>query len=556
MPEPPAIGDATWQVARAYHEASKHHVHRFARSPGRLDWAIQPEPFRQFAGAEWLKLPLASADRTPAYDRLFVPAGVSPREVTQASVGELFQYSLGITARRELRGSRWALRANPSAGNLHPTEGYLVCGPVEGVAAAPGVYHYAPDRHGLERRTSFSAETWQRLMAGFPEGSFLVGLSSIHWRMAWKYGDRAYRYCELDLGHALACVRFAAAALGWRAWVLEGIGDARIGRLLGLDRVTDYVAEERETAGPLIVVVPAHGGSAARPPHTLPADAVEQIASGQWLGKAHRLSSRQVAWQWVDQVSAACVKPETGPSGFLRAEQRPAWATPAASRQTPSAARIIRQRRSPMELDGRTGIPRATFYAMLGRLVAGAEAVPWDAMTWGACVSVGLFVHRVEQLPAGLYMLARRSEDVEILKGAMEPGFAWTRPDGCPEGLELYLLAAGDRRREATAANCQQEIAGQGAFSLAMLADWAKAAAPGGAWGYRRMFWEAGIMGQLLYLEAEAAGLRGKGIGCYFDELTHQVFRLRDGRFQSVYHFTVGRGLEQPEYVSLPPYSD
>ena len=24
-----------------------------------------------------------------------------------------------------------------------------------------------------------------------PEGSFLVGLSSVHWREAWKYGERA-----------------------------------------------------------------------------------------------------------------------------------------------------------------------------------------------------------------------------------------------------------------------------------------------------------------------------------------------------------------------------
>ncbi|TVR64991.1 MAG: hypothetical protein EA420_04215 [Candidatus Competibacteraceae bacterium] len=32
--------------------------------------------------------------------------------------------SLGLSAWKQHRGSRWALRCNPSSGNLHPTEGY------------------------------------------------------------------------------------------------------------------------------------------------------------------------------------------------------------------------------------------------------------------------------------------------------------------------------------------------------------------------------------------------------------------------------------------------
>lgn len=39
-----------------------------------------------------------------------------------------------------------------------------------------------------------------------------------------------------------------------------------------------------------------------------------------------------------------------------------------------------------------------------------------------------------------------------------------------------------------------------------------------GAWRYPRLYWECGQIGQLLYLEAEAAGLSGTGIGCYFDD--------------------------------------
>ena len=43
--------------------------------------------------------------------------------------------ALGLAAWKVIPGDRWALRCNPSSGNLHPTEGYVALGPEAGVAA-------------------------------------------------------------------------------------------------------------------------------------------------------------------------------------------------------------------------------------------------------------------------------------------------------------------------------------------------------------------------------------------------------------------------------------
>jgi len=48
-----------------------------------------------------------------------------------------------------------------------------------------------------------------------------IGLSSVHWREAWKYGERAFRYCRLDVGHALGALRYAAGTLGWEIRLME-----------------------------------------------------------------------------------------------------------------------------------------------------------------------------------------------------------------------------------------------------------------------------------------------------------------------------------------------
>jgi hypothetical protein len=86
-----------------------------------------------------------------------------------------------------------------------------------------------------------------------------------------------------------------------------------------------------------------------------------------------------------------------------------------------------------------------------------------------------------------------------------------------------------------------------------MLAEFDQALAEGG-WLNRRLFWEAGMIGQVLYLEAEAAGLRGTGIGCYFDDAVHEVCGLSGTTLQSLYHFTLGGARTDRRIQTLPPY--
>src|SRR4030081_3307292 len=65
------LSDSDGKITRvlAYHQLSKHHLHRYAPGPGDLDWANQPDPFRTFAGAPRAELPLlADALSTPFAD--------------------------------------------------------------------------------------------------------------------------------------------------------------------------------------------------------------------------------------------------------------------------------------------------------------------------------------------------------------------------------------------------------------------------------------------------------------------------------------------------------
>jgi len=535
-----------------YHERSKHHPHRYALGPGYLDWANQPDPFRRFAGCELVPLLLPETDDTPPYEALFGPGAIPPSAVSHRSVSRFFECSLALSAWKQFGDSRWALRINPSSGNLHPTEGYLVVGPELPGIPGPGVYHYAPKEHGLERRCEFAADVWSAFSARFPSGSFLVGLSSILWREAWKYGERAFRYCQHDVGHALGALRISAAMLGWRLTVLEGMGDESLAGVLGLDRGEDFSGVEREEPELLAVVWPS--GEAGEMARIVPHEFVEGVRAGRWMGRGNRLSREHVEWDEIDAAADATRKLATEPSPCRTVETRPGGDE--IDRNGPTAKQIIFQRRSAVALDGRTGISSETFFRMLGRVavIGDPACVPWDSIGWPPCIDLLMFVHRVESLNPGLYALVRDPRRVEVLRSEMKTEFIWTRPKHCPNDLPLFLLYETDCRQGAAQLSLGQAIAGDGAFSLGMIGRFEESLRETGAWFYRRLFWEAGMVGQVLYLEAEAAGVRATGIGAYFDDAVHDVFGLHGRRFQSLYHFTVGTAVEDTRLQTNPPY--
>ena len=157
--------DALDQVFH-YHDSTKHHYQRYAPGPGYLDWATQPNPFRRYAGARLLALERPPVTNEPLYDDAYVQDRVSPARVTRQTISQLFYDSLALSAWKSTGAARWALRVNPSSGNLHPTEGYLICGPIADLCDVPMVCHYAPKEHALEVRAQFDVGLWDQLCAG------------------------------------------------------------------------------------------------------------------------------------------------------------------------------------------------------------------------------------------------------------------------------------------------------------------------------------------------------------------------------------------------------
>lgn len=532
-----------------YHQRSKHALDGYAKGPATIDWDRQPDPFRRFESAPIIELPLVEIRRDEAEADVFAsvdlntltkPNAINSQPLTLEGIARWLQFSLALSAWKQYGHSRWSLRCNPSSGNLHPTEAYLVILGVDRLA--DGLYHYRPDLHALEQRCCFPRASTDA------ESTLYLGFSSLHWREAWKYGERAYRYCQLDVGHALAGVGYAAAMQGWSVNQQPISGNA-LAKLLGLDRGEDFLVGEEEWPEVLLRVCNASGDSTADACEAL----LELARQGEWQGRAAVVDRRHFYdWPVIAAVAEQAMKPADIEAEKVYSEIL-APALPGEYLET--LADIIPHRRSAQAFDGKTEISREQFFVMLDHLMPRAYLAPWSSLSGNPAMHCVLFVHRVRGLAPGLYAFPRTPAGEEKMRAGMRDEFLWEPVVGAPSHLHLFCLVKAKAERTASKLSCQQAIAADGAFSLAMLAEFT-ASLDAKPWRYPHLYWEAGAIGQVLYLEAEGIGMQGTGIGCYFDDAVHQLLGIEGEALQVMYHFTVGSAVRDPRIVSFAPYGE
>ena len=504
----------------AYHRRTKHRRDGYAAGPETLDWDAQPSPYRHFAGAPITPLPLVSDSIPAPFAAITGQAQVSPAVPDIQGVAALLELAFGLAAIKEYGPDRWALRCNPSSGNLHPTEAYvLACG----IAGLPdGLHHYRPEDHVLE----------QRCAARLSRSGLWIGLSSIQWREAWKYGERAFRYCQLDAGHALGAIAAACAAIGWRAGPVSGANYQVIADLLGLGREQDFGRTEREEPEVLV-----HIETLPQASRTDGDGAPAYSGDADWTGFANLLDPRPMyRWPVIDEAAAASRGDMQAPELHGCAPQVPA--------PPKRAAEVILGRRSAQRYARDHIMPQADFR----RLLASAAGLGREAG-----LNFLAFVHNVEGLPRGLYGLCPDPRTGAAFRAALDGRMAWQDVPGIPEVSAFKLLAEGDFRKAVRAISCHQAIAADASVLFSMLGGLGDRVRSDPS-RYRLLHWQAGLIGQRLYLEAEALGHSGTGIGCFLDDELHELVGLRDDTFQVLYQFAVGRGVTDSRIIGQSAY--
>jgi SagB-type dehydrogenase family enzyme len=169
----------------------------------------------------------------------------SKAPVSKEQLATLLWLTWGVQRWGHVRGQgRIALKTSPSGGACHPGEVYVAVLNVSGVD--PGFYHYAPDRHALERLAPVLRprviSRYLPMQPWFRGAAALFLMTAVFAREQWRYPvARAYRAVLLDAGHLCQTFCLTATWLGLAPFCSMAFADSCIERDLNLDGVSESV---------------------------------------------------------------------------------------------------------------------------------------------------------------------------------------------------------------------------------------------------------------------------------------------------------------------------
>ncbi len=360
-----------------------------------------------------------------------------------------------------------------------------------------------------------------------------------HGNMEKEHLDTA----KTDVGHAIACISFSANIHGWKAVYLNALSDDDIDDMFGLKKHHSVEEEKEHPALAFFIHNPKDNTSKRGVPNYF----IEKCSNLIFHGQPNKLSKTHLKWNGINSIASASRK-KRSPSKIITLTEKNIINN---IKSELTAIQIIRNRRSGISYDCKTYITKNQLISILDKTIPRYNHAPFDAEIIEPSTHLLLFIHRVKDLKEGLYFLIRNPKHLDSIKTSSNPKFKWS---SITELLPLYLLKEGNYQEEAINICCNQSIAGDCTFTVAMLSKFSDNIRQGNEL-YRHLFWEAGMIGQVLYLEAEANKLRGTGIGCYFDDAIHDIMGLTGYAYQCLYQFAIGGYIEKAQLKTIPPYN-
>ena len=170
-----------------YHATTKHSYNSVRTNPNYMDWEDQPRTYKNYPDI-YTKIKFDMEDEE-----------------------DNFLYHIaGLSAKKTYPNGDFYLRINPSAGALYPNELYFQVRGVRG--KTDGIYHYEVSTSSIKRLQDISDVEGLEPYFGYTTRmqGYLFLVSAVYYRSAWKYKNRAFRYCLLDAGHLLGSIEAAA----------------------------------------------------------------------------------------------------------------------------------------------------------------------------------------------------------------------------------------------------------------------------------------------------------------------------------------------------------
>lgn len=509
----------TRSIAETYHELTKYSPESIQR-PNKIDWNHPPDQVKHYAAGDVVDishyLTLLERPRTPAATLL--AAQMSPDEVSLAQLSHLLYLTNGVTAVIPHPYRDFMMRAAPSAGGLYPTELYIVSRGYPGLR--DGAYNFQVRDHSL---VGFwpgdHMERLQQACFGHPalaETDLAIVASSVFFRSAWRYQDRAYRRISLDTGHVLGNLEMAAPWFDRIAVPIGGFFDDELNELFFFERGNEealavIALPRRDRLTPAMLAAPSALASE-----------VELGASS--LPEGHRLTA-------LHEASKLHAMPGGLPEAQVEQE--------APKERYPLATAEALQG---LSIDWEPGIADAIIQRRSTRAFSGKPLSRFELAT------LLDFTYRPDRSDDPRIDADPRYFDASLLGTYVAVNQVEGMDPGCyhyhPGRQELRQIRFKNLSEEVQYLCLGQELGGQASAVVFHTANLPKAVERYGERAYRYLHLDAGHLGQRLNIGCMQLGLGVSGIGGFFDDDVNELLGIPETE-AVVYITTLGRPAER-----------
>lgn len=489
-------------IAEIYHQSTKYLASDMAAAQTALNWDSQPASCKAYHSENKVELspylPLLNNPFTQ--EKIEASTTDEGFPVSLGAISRLLYFTNGVTGILQYpSGQSQSLRAAPTAGGLYPTEIYVA---TRGLSALhDGIYNFQVKDHSLV--PVWEGNFWSEFKdyclghESISHANFIIILTAVFERSAWRYRERAYRRILLDTGHVIGNLFAYADQEGLKPFPIERFIDRSLNRLLFLDSSEEGVL--------FMAAVPQKANSefchryalTLCDPENQPAGWTGEEAGNQHLLlKLHRASSIN-----AEETFKPAYRDRLPQSEFVSKS----------SKENPLTSEWIDLVGDPIDWGtniGATILLRRSTRNFTGNAVS-KEALA-SVMTYAtdaqrlidpSLLETYLIIQQVKGLPPGVYRYY-------------------------PEKKSICLIYAGDFRSQCWHFCLGQHLARDAAALVIHAASLKEAMQRHGNRAYRYLHLDAGYIGQGINLAAIRLGLGVSGIGGFYDDEVNHLLGL------------------------------
>lgn len=522
-----------------YHNNSPAPLHRLDSNGVDMLMKYNPVGDQKYHGTEEIALPLEWPGRGHPYRSLYTGAW-NAEGLNLKNLSQWLRHGMGLSGWKVDDFGESVKRTCHSIDSVFPIEAYIVnYGFIENLE--PGLYHFYAVDHYLSLRAKFSVDLCESLSQRFGEDAFLVGFSHQPWRHSMLSQERGWRNTQLDLGHSLTSMQLSSATLGWDMFWLRSMNDHELNMILGLDR--DPEQAQNEFAACLWRIQQKDDLTFQKPEVDQWKTAYQNLS---FHGQIQNIDNQQSSAGMIRNLQHWCTwSVDVYPNYMapLRGEDE-RWLHPKLRSE-----KILRSFRSAEQFEMGASLSREDFFAILDKTLARCDRYPFDRFSVAPKVHLILFVHRVQDLQPGMYLLSRDQKSNAGLRQQLASDFEW-KPEGGP--VNFFRLQVGDFKQVTSTLWNQSELGESAIFHVMMLADFDKSVRLDLS-TYPHVFWESGMIAQVLSTEATALDHKTHHLAHFIDEQCHLMLGLRADQFRCTYMSCFGKPAES-KTVYKPAY--